>query len=340
MAKYRPVDVRLWNDRKFLSLSEGGRMLWLFLLTAPSTLPIPGVIVAGDLSLAEQLGWSPELFRERFAEVLRAGLSIRREGRLLWLRNGLRYQPPANPNVIKGWSKTWDDVPECDLKHELWKELRSACSGWSSLFSQLFPEPPNGSANHCETEPADRSGNGFIQEQEQEQSVVDQGSGSSSSEADPDRGGDRDLVEAPAPAPAPLRFDRLINEFLRRVNEARNAIAAEHEMRVRPITLMDGGSSGERDLRARLQGSADPEGDLALVLDIAIAEANSTGELRWLSWSLASEKAWRTRLASTVAEAGKTRVGPKARNPYGYAEPRSDHPVSEDLVPFGEAVTK
>jgi hypothetical protein len=166
MAKYRPIDLRLWNDRKFLSLTQDGRMLWLFLLTAPCTLPIPGVIVAGEAALAEQLGWTTERLRERLRELFQRELAISTEGRVVWLRNALKYQPPANPNMIKGWAKTWDDVPECALKIEIWEALRIACKTWSKLFEKGFREPsrngyPNGSGNGCP--------NGYTQEQEQEQ---------------------------------------------------------------------------------------------------------------------------------------------------------------------------
>jgi len=164
MANWRPVDVRVWNDRKFLAGSDDARLLWLFLLTCPS-LPIPGVVVGGDAALAEQLGWTPERLRERFQELSRNGLRVRRESRIVWLPNALKYQPPANPNMVKGWAKKWDDVPEGSLKPELWEALKIACKSWSILFAKLFAKPsvdgsPNGFANG--------SGNGFTHEHQHE----------------------------------------------------------------------------------------------------------------------------------------------------------------------------
>lgn len=140
MSNWRPVDVRLWGDRKFLACSDGARLLWLFLLTCPS-LPLPGVVVGGDGALAEQIGWSPERLREGFAELARNGLEVRREARIVWLPNALKYQPPAGPNAIKCWGKKWDDVPEGDLKAEMWEALRIACKSWGVLFAKLFPKP-------------------------------------------------------------------------------------------------------------------------------------------------------------------------------------------------------
>jgi uncharacterized phage protein (TIGR02220 family) len=143
MAKYRPIDVRLWNDQKFLSLDDDGRMLWLFLLTTPSTLPIPGVVVGGPAALAEQMGWSAERFRQGFAQLLAKGLSVRADfdARVVWLTNGIRRWPPQNPNMVRGWSETWEDVPECPMKHEIWQALKVSCADWSELFAKGFPEP-------------------------------------------------------------------------------------------------------------------------------------------------------------------------------------------------------
>lgn len=148
MAKYRPIDVRLWNDQKFLSLSDDGRMLWLFLLTTTSTLPIPGVVVGGPAALSEQLGWPVERFREGFAELLSRGLSVRADfdARLVWLTKAIKRWPPQNPNMVKGWSETWEDVPECPMKHEIWQALRESCERWPEPFAEGFPEPSvNGS---------------------------------------------------------------------------------------------------------------------------------------------------------------------------------------------------
>src|SRR6266566_5534859 len=136
MAKYRPVDTRLWGDRKFLACNDDGRMLWLFLLTCQS-LPIPGLIVAGEAAMAEQIGWSAERLRKGFAELSRNGLRVVGDGRVSWLPKALEYQPPSNPNVVKGWSKTWDDVPECEAKSSVWDALKTACKSWSSLFAKL-----------------------------------------------------------------------------------------------------------------------------------------------------------------------------------------------------------
>jgi len=138
MSRYRKVAVRLWTDAKFRSLSQDAKLLWFYLLTGPQTSNIPGIVVGGQASIAEALQWLPERFAERFAELFHRGLcKADFEAGLVWLPNGPKHNPPANPNQVKAWLKVWDEVPECQLKHEVWHVLKP----FMERFSQPLPEP-------------------------------------------------------------------------------------------------------------------------------------------------------------------------------------------------------
>lgn len=141
MAKWRQVDTRLWTDRKFMSASDDGRMVWLWLLTSPFTMPIPGVIVAGEMAIAESIGWSVERYRIGYRELLTKGFSVRFDGRLIWLSKALNYQKIAGPKHISAMSKCWDDVPDCDTKADVFDALKIACKSWSKLFEKGFAIP-------------------------------------------------------------------------------------------------------------------------------------------------------------------------------------------------------
>lgn len=141
MATYRQVDIRLWHDRKFLSCSDDGRMFWLFLLTTTFAKSIPGVIVAGDGAMAEELGWDTKRLTKALGEVLTKGLRVKREGRLTWLPNALKYQRRGGPKSIAGMGKVWDDIPDCALKLEIWEALRIALKSWGKLFDKHLPKP-------------------------------------------------------------------------------------------------------------------------------------------------------------------------------------------------------
>lgn len=144
MARYRKIDTRMWGDSKFRALSSpapSAKYLWIFLLTGPHTTNLPGLFRAGERSLAEELGWPLEGFRKGFAELYRQGL-VRADwnARVVWIPNAIKYNPPENPNVVKGWRDAWDEVPECALKTEAYERLKGFTEGFGEGFGKAFRE--------------------------------------------------------------------------------------------------------------------------------------------------------------------------------------------------------
>jgi hypothetical protein len=134
------VSITIWDDLRFQSLTDDAKLLWLFFLTS-SPCPIPGVMIASELVVAEQIGWRPERVRYAFAELVSKGINVAWEGRVLWCRNGFRHQPVAGPNPMKSMATAFLNIPDVSFKHALWVALREATKGWSSAFRDLFPEP-------------------------------------------------------------------------------------------------------------------------------------------------------------------------------------------------------
>ncbi len=148
--RYRKVSTRIWADDRFMRLSTpqpNAQSLFLYLLTGPHTTCIPGVIVAGEASLAEALGWPMEGFREAFRELLSEGF---REGhahplamadpkaRLIFLPKAVIHNQPESPNVIKSWKTQWSEVPECDLRATIWDVLFAGLSSKSKALADEF----------------------------------------------------------------------------------------------------------------------------------------------------------------------------------------------------------
>lgn len=122
MGFQRQVDIRTYGDTKFLALSPPkpcGRYLWLYLLTGPHTTPLPGISVIGEAALAEAIGWPLTGFRRAFAEIEKQGM-VKSDwrARVVVLPNAIEYNWPENPNIIRGWARYWDSVPECQLKND------------------------------------------------------------------------------------------------------------------------------------------------------------------------------------------------------------------------------
>lgn len=144
MARYRKIDIRVWGDEKFRQLSApapNGQTLWFFLMTGPFTTNIPGVFSTGEMGMAERLKWPIKGFRKAFQEVLREGM-VKADWKapLVWLPNAANYNKPESPNVVRGWSVVWDELPECHLKNEVYQQLKVSMEGFGQGFAKAFAE--------------------------------------------------------------------------------------------------------------------------------------------------------------------------------------------------------
>lgn len=133
MSRFRKIEVRIWNDMKFRKLSRDAKLLFLMLLTHPSTTPL-GFGRWHKSSMAEELGWDTDgVFETAFAELQVARMvAYDRSGPLYWMPNFLKYNLPANPNVVVSWASLPDLIPEGNLKGEILystvQTLREECS--------------------------------------------------------------------------------------------------------------------------------------------------------------------------------------------------------------------
>jgi hypothetical protein len=145
---HRNIDVRMWGDRKFRQLSKpqpNAQTLWCYLLTGDHTGPVPGLFCVGAAALAEALEWPTEQLRERFAELTANGMAHADWGaRVVYLPNAIRHNEPDNPNIVKGWFRYIEQVPECDLKtqaiHDLYAYLETRGEPFAKPFRERFGE--------------------------------------------------------------------------------------------------------------------------------------------------------------------------------------------------------
>lgn len=140
MAHYRKIDTRIWNDRKFLALSDRGKLAFMFLLTHPHLTAI-GAMRATAPGMAHELGWTEKAFREAFGEVLAKGMAKHDESAcFVWVPNFLKYNRPESPNVVKSWSSWFDLLPECSLKSQLQQQVKAFAEGLSEGFRKALGE--------------------------------------------------------------------------------------------------------------------------------------------------------------------------------------------------------
>lgn len=171
MARYRKIDPRIWNDEKFASLSHEAQRAFFFILTHPSMTSL-GAFRISAAGMAQELGLTEKGFQEPFHELLSKGI-VRYDEKsfLVFAPNFLKYNPPENPNVIKGWAVALDYLPECGLKHEVLLKAKQCASNtdkglkaFVDAFGDICHIAPKGFQ-----EPFQKGMP--IQEQEQEQEI-------------------------------------------------------------------------------------------------------------------------------------------------------------------------
>jgi hypothetical protein len=132
--RYRILAPALRHTPEYRRLSRpapNGRTLLEWLMTGDCTTILPGLLVAGRLSLMEQLGWDDAddvQQRQVWQEVIGSSL-VRHdpETRLIWLPFMVsEAYLPDQPQVLKSWAAPWAELPDCDLKHEAWAAFRAA----------------------------------------------------------------------------------------------------------------------------------------------------------------------------------------------------------------------
>lgn len=181
MARYRKIDVRIWNDRKFRELDDNAKLAFLLLLTHPDTNQL-GFIRSRSVSLAFDLGWHSDAMSNAIQTLCQKGMLMADEmAGLMFLPNFLKYNPPNGVNGAKSWTGLLDLLPECDLRDQALIRLKPLIDGLPKGTREGIPEDIMNAIQD-----AIRNGSpqpSRIQEQEQEQEYRDVSDETSSSDS-------------------------------------------------------------------------------------------------------------------------------------------------------------
>jgi hypothetical protein len=175
MSRYRKIDPRIWNDAKFVALSDNAKLVFFMLLTHPNMTAL-GAMRATLSGLAEELGWSVEAFREAFREATEKGMVEHdQKACLIALPKFIQYNPPESPNVIKAWASSLDLLPECALRTRVITRFKDYTEGLTEGFRDAFGKSFGKTMPNQEQE----------QEQEQEKETAKATAPPSSPDGDP-----------------------------------------------------------------------------------------------------------------------------------------------------------
>lgn len=167
MARYRKIDTRIWNDRKFRELDDKAKLAFFLILTHPNTNQL-GMIRTRSVALAMELGWHPDAMSDAILTLCRMGmLMVDDKAGFIFIPNFLKYNPPNGPNAVKGWAGLIDLMPECELLTRALYHLKPFIDGLSDGLRNAIPNDIKDAISHAI--PNDIKDAHCIQEQEQEQ---------------------------------------------------------------------------------------------------------------------------------------------------------------------------
>ena len=140
MSRYRNIYCQIWNDDKFPFSSDDCKLVMFHIFTTPLSTPF-GLFKASLGSLADEMRWPTEKYEKAFQEAVAKGfIKYNNKYYVIHICNYLRYNPPANPNVLKGWAKIYSEIPQCDLKNTFYQILKGLVKGFHEGFQQAFVE--------------------------------------------------------------------------------------------------------------------------------------------------------------------------------------------------------
>jgi len=138
MAHYRKIDVAIWNDSAFNSLKPVGKLAFFMLITHPNMTAI-GAMRSTVQGLAAEIGISAKDFSHLFSTKL---AMVDEKTNCVFVPNFLRYQTidSPSPNVIKGWVKQSEFIPEGKLKDLAIENILSFIEGKGDSFRKAFDD--------------------------------------------------------------------------------------------------------------------------------------------------------------------------------------------------------
>lgn len=135
---FTKIDELLWTDKKFKSLSDDAKFLFIYALTCPHRnilglyfLPIP----YGSFDL----GWDAKRFDKGLRELLEKGfINYNFNTSIIFIKNFLKYNPLENPNQVKGAMKSLKSIPANGVDTELINYLEGLDKPFTKPLTELL----------------------------------------------------------------------------------------------------------------------------------------------------------------------------------------------------------
>lgn len=133
MRSYSKVERFLWRDPRFREISEDAQKLWLYLLSCPNSTTCPGLFLATQMVIIDDLCWvdtadddyasdipvALQRLTDAIATLVNLGwMQYDTRARIVYIPRALRHNMPESPNVVRSWATALSSMPTCDLRDQ------------------------------------------------------------------------------------------------------------------------------------------------------------------------------------------------------------------------------
>jgi len=130
MREYGQVQSAFWQSTDGQSLSDSGKLLFLYILTGPHANGI-GCYRVPNGYVMEDLSWTLERVSEVSSEVSSKGL-LRHFGDVVFIPNFLRWNVISKGNVAAARFKEFEGLPKGEAKSLVARAMLEFCECWTT----------------------------------------------------------------------------------------------------------------------------------------------------------------------------------------------------------------
>jgi hypothetical protein len=153
--RYGAVHTQIWQSRSFRSLTDEGKMLFLYLLTSPHA-NLTGVYLLPLAYAQEDLCWGQDTMLNALEQLIEAEMVKYDHGaRVVCVLNYMKYNPISNQKQATGALNALRSLPETPLICDFISAVKRHCPTYADLFDGLpipYPCPSDSIAKKAPTD--------------------------------------------------------------------------------------------------------------------------------------------------------------------------------------------
>ena len=124
---FTPVSPKVWHSKRFRSLSDPARLLFMYLLTGPNVTSI-GCYKIPNGYICTDMKWDEATLRQHMDELVQSGMILEDQAtEIIWIDKWGKFCRPTGAKSVKGAMKLLNALPE--------GIARNACS--VALFGEV-----------------------------------------------------------------------------------------------------------------------------------------------------------------------------------------------------------